>query len=130
VSRARLRTLTVGPTTGDWLVRRRLVAEFLGLPVLPSTAWTEPDLGRFAGRYRSETGKEARVNVRDGDLVMEGPLWRGNRLLPRAAGVFDAEAWPFRLTFETDPAGTVTRLRLEGSDLGWGRLAGLYVRVA
>jgi thymidylate kinase len=128
--RARLRTLTVDPPITDWPARRRLIAQFLGLPWPPSPASRATHLTRLAGHYRSATGREARLSVRDGELVVDRLLWRQNRLLPRAPEVFDAEGWPFALTFETDPSGSAHRFRLDGPGLAWGRLAGVYEKLA
>jgi thymidylate kinase len=125
-SRSRLRTLTVESRVEDWPGRRRLIAEFLGLPWPPTPAPSETNLARFAGRYRSETGREIRLSVRAGDLVVEGLHWWGTRLLPRAPGVFDTESWPFRLTFDADPTGEVNRLRVDGPALAWRRFSGAY----
>lgn len=130
VPRARLRTLTVEPHVADWSARRRLVAEFVGLPWPTDAAPEVTDLERFAGRYRSDSGRETRLAVRDDTLVMDGLLWPGNRLLPRAPRAFDAEAWPFRLTFETEARGDLVRFRLDGPNLAWGRFAGVYEKLA
>lgn len=129
-ARSGLRTLTGESRIGDWPARRRRIAEFLGLTWPPSAGLVEPDLARFAGRYRSATGREASLFVRDGGLVLDGLLWRGNRLLPRASGVFDAESWPFRLTFEADPDGAVARFHFDGPGLPGGRLSGVYDKLA
>jgi hypothetical protein len=48
---------------------------------------------------------------------------------PRAPSLFEAEAWPFRLTFEANPSGGVARFHLEGPDLPHTRLAGVYEKV-
>jgi len=131
VSCSRLRTLTVRSPIGDWTARRHLIAQFLGLPWPPSAAPSETDLARFVGLYRSETGRQGRLSVRDDALVIEGLLWWRSRLLPRAAhGVFDVESWPFRLTFEADTTGMVSRFRLDGPDLAGSRLSGAYDRLA
>lgn len=130
MSRARLRTLTVESGIRDWSVRRQLIAEFLDLPWPPSTAPFETDLTRFVGLYRGESGRQARLSVRADTLVVEGLLWSGNRLLPRAVDVFDAESWPFRLTFETDVTGVVSRFRVDGPALLGRRLSGLYEKQA
>jgi thymidylate kinase len=126
VSRSRLRALTVESGIGDWSARRHLIAEFLGLPWPPSVAPSEIDLTRFVGVYRGASGRRARLSVRADTLILEGLLWWGDRLLPRAADVFDAESWPFRLTFETDATGVVSRFRMDGPDLAWRRLSGVY----
>ena len=111
---AALRTLTVGPEVGDWPSRRRHIAAFLGLTDPPSAGAIEPDLARYVGRYRNERGRQARLSIHDGALAVDGLLWHRNRLVPRAPSLFEAESWPFRLTFEADPSGDVTRFHLEG----------------
>jgi hypothetical protein len=70
------------------------------------------------------------VSVRDDALVVEGLLWRDNRLLPRGVAAFDAESWPFRLIFEADTTGVVSRFRLDGPDLVGRRLSGVYDKIA
>ena len=80
--------------------------------------------------YRSETGWQGRLSVRDDALVIEGLVWWRSRLLPRAHGVFDVECWPFRLTFEADTTGMMSRFRLDGPDLAGSRLSGAYDRLA
>ncbi len=129
VEQSALRTLTVEPTTRDWPARRARVRAFLGLPDAPGTAPIEPDLRRFAGRYQSESGRQARLSVDGDSLIIDGLLWSKNRLLLRAPSTFDAESWPFRLTFEDDASGAVTRFRLEGPALPFARLAGVYERL-
>lgn len=130
VSRSRLRTLTVGSGIGDWSARRHRIAEFLGLPWPPRGAPSETDLARFVGVYRSETGRQACVSVRNDALAVDGLLWRANGLLPRAIGIFDAESWPFRFTFEAAATGAVSRFRLDGPDLVGRRLSGVYDKIA
>jgi thymidylate kinase len=130
VSRSRLRTVIVESGIGDWPARRHHIAEFLGPPWPPRAAHSEPDLARFVGRYRGETGRQACVSVRDDALVVEGLLWRDNRLLPRGVAAFDAESWPFRLIFEADTTGVVSRFRLDGPDLVGRRLSGVYDKIA
>jgi hypothetical protein len=56
--------------------------------------------------------------------------WWGVRLLTRAPGVFDTEAWPFRLTFDADATGEVNRLRVDGPALAWRRFSGVYEKLA
>jgi hypothetical protein len=124
-----LRTLTLGPEVGDWPSRRRHIAAFLGLTEPPSTGAVVPDLARYVGSYRHERGRQARLSIHDGVLAVDGLLWRCNRLVPRAPGIFEAEAWPFRLTFEADPSGSVARFHLEGPVLPYTRLAGVYEKV-
>jgi thymidylate kinase len=130
VSCSRLRTLTVRSPIGAWAARRHPIAQFLGLPWPPSAAPSEIDLARFVGLYRSETGRQGRLSVRDDALVIEGLLWWRSRLLPRALDVFDTESWPFRLTFEADTTGVVSRFRLDGPDLTGSRLSGAYDKLA
>jgi hypothetical protein len=130
VERSAFRTLTMEPTTDDWLARRARVRTFLQLPDSLGTATIETDLARYAGRYQREGGRQARLTVDGGSLVIDGLLWLRNRLLPRAPSTFDAESWPFRLTFEDDARGAVTRFRLDGPDLPNTRLAGVYERLA
>ncbi|HEU5322028.1 MAG TPA: hypothetical protein VFX28_14570 [Methylomirabilota bacterium] len=128
-ARSNLETLTLESGAGDWPARRRRVAEFVRLP--PGEDASRTDLARFAGRYRSESGREARLSVRDEGLVLDGLLlWSGNRLLPRAPDAFDAESWPVRLTFEADATGEVRRFRLEAPDLAWRGPAGVYEKLA
>ena len=67
--------------------------------------------------------------IHDGALAVDGLLWRRKRLVPRAPSLFEAESWPFRLTFEDDPSGGVARFHLEGPDLPHIRLAGVYEKV-
>ena len=62
-------------------------------------------------------------------LAVDNLLWGRNRLVPRSPSTFDAESWPFRLTFEADPSGDVTRFHLEGPDLPYTRLAGVYEKL-
>ena len=126
VARTGLRALTVEPPAGDWPARCRLIAEFLGLAWRLGAAPIVTDLVGLVGRYRGQAGREARLSVRDGGLVMDGLLWGGLRLLPRAPNVFDAESWPFRLTFESDAGGAAARFRLDGPGLPSSRLAGVY----
>ena len=123
---AGLRTVTVGPEVGDWPSRRRHIATFLGLTAPASAAVVVPDLARFVGSYRNERGRHARLSIHDGGLAIDGLLWHRNRLVPRAPSLFEAESWPFRLTFEADPSGGVARVHLEGPDLPYTRLAGVY----
>ena len=104
VEQSALRTLTVAPTTGDWPARRARASAFLGLPDAPDTAPNEPDLRRFAGRYQRESGRQARLSVDGDSLIIDGLLWSKNRLLLRGPSTFDAESWPFCLTFEDDRA--------------------------
>jgi hypothetical protein len=130
VSRARLRTLTVESRIGEWSVRRHLIADFLGLPWPSSAAPSETDLTRFVGMYSGESGRQACLSVHADNLVVEGLLWWRNRLLPRTVDVFDAESWPFRLTFETDATGAVSGFRVDGPDLAGRRLSGLYEKQA
>ena len=130
VGRSRLRVLTVESHVADWSVRRHLIAEFLGLPWPPSATPSEIDLARFVGRYKGESGRHARLSVRADTLVVDGLLWWGNRLLPRAVDGFDAESWPLRLTFEADTTGLVSRFRVDGPALAGRRLSGLYERQA
>lgn len=130
VPRVGLRTLRVGPDTGDWAARRRRIAEFLGLAWPPAAPLVVSDLAPFVGSYRREAGREARLSMREGVLALDGLLWSATRLLPRAARVFDTESWPFRLTFDVDADGGVPRFRLEGPDLPMARLVGLYERSA
>ena len=126
---AGLRTVTVGPEVGDWPARRRHIAAFLGLTDPPSADGGGPDLARFVGSYRNERGREARLSIHDGVLAVDGLLWRRNRLVPRSPSIFEAESWPFRLTFEADPSGGVARFHLEGPDLPQTRLAGVYEKL-
>ncbi len=70
------------------------------------------------------------MSTRGDDLVVDGLLWFNNRLLPRAPGVFDTESWPCRLTFETEPSGTVTRFHLDGPALPVASPQGAYEKVA
>jgi hypothetical protein len=128
VPRSRLRTLTVESSVEPWSVRRRLVAEFLGLR-WPPTAAPPVDLTRLVGSYRGPTGREARLSVIAGVLVVDGLLWKGNRLLPRSSEVFDAESWPVRLTFEAAESGPAAHFRVDAPTLGAGRLSGVYVRI-
>jgi hypothetical protein len=130
VQRLPLRALTVESGVQDWSVRRRLIAGFLGLPWPPSAAPSGIDLTRFVGEYRGESGRAARLSVRAEALVVEGLLGWAGRLLPRAVDAFDAESWPFRLTFETDASGAVRRFRVAGPDLAGRRLAGVYEKHA
>ena len=127
---AGLRTVTVGPEVGDRPSRRRHIAVFLGLTDPPSAGAVVPDLARFVGSYRDERGRQARLSIHDGGLAVDGLLWHRNRLVPRAPSIFEAEAWPFRLTFEADPSGGVARFRLEGPDLPHTRLAGVCEKLA
>lgn len=126
---AGLRALTVGPEVADWPSRRRHIAAFLGLTDPPSAGGVVPDLARFVGSYRNERGQEARLSIHDGVLAVDGLFWRRNRLIPRALSIFEAESWPFRLTFEDDPSGGVARFHLEGPDLPHTRLAGVYEKL-
>jgi hypothetical protein len=126
---AGLRTLIVGPEVGDWPSRRRHIAAFLGLTAPASEAVVVPDLARFVGSYRNERGRQARLSIHDGGLTFDGLLWHRNRLVSRAPSIFEAESWPFRLTFEADPCGGVTRFRLDGPDLPHTRLAGIYEKL-
>ena len=121
--------LIVGPEVGDWPSRRRHIAAFLGLTAPASAAVVVPDLARFVGSYRNERGRQARLSIHDGGLAVDGLLWHRNRLVPRAPSIFEAESWPFRLTFEADPSGGVARFRLEGPDLPHTRLAGIYEKL-
>ena len=126
---AGLRTLIVGPEVGDWPSRRRHIAAFLELTAPASAAVVVPDLARFVGSYRNERGRQARLSIHDGGLAVDGLLWHRNRLVPWAPSIFEAESWPFRLTFEADPSGGVARFRLEGPDLAHTRLAGVYEKL-
>ena len=126
---AGLRTVTVGPEVGDWPSRRRHIAAFLGLTDPPTACAVVPDLARFVGTYRNERGRQARLSIHDGVLAVDGLLWRRNRLVPRSPGIFEAESWPFRLTFEVDPTGEMARFHLEGPDLPYTRLAGVYEKL-
>ena len=126
---AGLRTLVVGPEVGDWPSRRRHIAAFLGLTAPASAAVVVPDLARFVGTYRDARGRKALVSIHEGELAVEGLLWHRNRLVPCAASIFEAESWPFRLTFEDDPSGGVARFHLEGPALPHTRLAGVYEKV-
>jgi hypothetical protein len=127
--RVGLRTLRV-PAGGGPAVARARVAGFLGLPWPSSPVSWRPDPERFAGRYRGGDGRELRVAVRDGQPVLDGLFWPGNRLLPRGPDAFDAEGWPFHLTFEGDAGGVVAALRIDGPALPHRRPAGRYLRVA
>ena len=63
-----------------------------------------------------------------GELAVKASCNR-NRLVPCAASIFEAESWPFRLTFEDDPSGGVAHFHLEGPALPHTRLAGVYEKV-
>ena len=126
---AGLRTVTVGPEVGDWPSRRRHIAAFLGLTDPPTACAVVPDLARFVGSYRNERGRETRLSIPDGVLAVDGLLWRRTRLVPHAPSIFEAESWPFRLTFEADPSGDVARFNLEGPDLPYTRVAGVYEKL-
>ena len=129
VAGAGLQTVTVGPEVGDWPSRRRHIAAFLGLTDPPSAGGDVPDLARYVGSYRNERGRQARLSIHDGGLAIDGLFWHRNRLVPRAPGIFEAESWPFRLTFEADPSGRMARFHLEGPDLPHTRLAGVYEKL-
>lgn len=131
VGRSRLRTITVDSLSGDWPAHRRAIAEFLGLNESSGAPVPDADLQRYVGRYRRQTGPEVHVTLGRGGLVMNGLLWRGNRLLPRAPHTFVAEAWPFTLTFDVDARGAAARFRVDGPALPWAnRPAGIYEKLA
>jgi hypothetical protein len=64
------------------------------------------ELARWVGRYRvtwKGEPRECAVSAQDGRLVLDGFFWPHNGLLWNHDSVFDAEAWPFEVVFESAP---------------------------
>jgi hypothetical protein len=113
-----LETLVVDPRDGDWSRRRAGIAGFLGLRPEPEASPSAAELRRYVGRYRVAWKGEVRecaVSVADGRLVVNGLLWPDNRLLWKGGNVFDAEAWPCEVVFESAADGGVGRLSIRAS---------------
>jgi hypothetical protein len=128
VRSAGLPTLALDPREGSWEERRRAIAAFVGFAPAADAPWTAAQLDRFPGEYR-EGSRRLTVRRSDDGLVLDGLLWPGNRLLPVAPGVVEAESWPFVLTFlEAD--GVVSGMRIDGPMVGQRRVAGTYERAA
>jgi hypothetical protein len=127
-----LSRLVVDVAQGDWDQRRRTLLDRLVVPFTADAIVPDESLRRFAGRYRggAATTRECAIALRDGRLLLDGFLWPANPLLPTGPSTFEAESWPFELRFESDDREAVTRMRLSGPPLGWGRVDGVYQRLA
>ena len=123
--------VTVGDG-GDWAARRSAILGRVGLSLVEDPVLPESWLRRFAGTYRggATIARQCAVSLRDGRLVLDGLLWPGNPLLSRTPDGFEIESWPFELDFEEDGGGAVRAMRVTGPPLGWGRVDGVYERVA
>jgi hypothetical protein len=118
--------LDVGPD--GWPERRRRICDFLELPFDDDPDPSDADAARVSGRY-GDGKRVITVGVVEGRLTLTGVLWPTNALLPVTRNVFDVEAWPLRVTFEEDGAGTVRALGWTGSRLSWGGPTGVFTRV-
>ncbi|MBM4439601.1 MAG: hypothetical protein FJ027_04205 [Candidatus Rokubacteria bacterium] len=123
-----MRTLSVDAAAGTWAERRRRICAFLDLPADEPEPPSIAELAPLAGRYGDAT-REMTIALEAADLVLRGVLWAANPLVPVAPGVFDVEAWPYRVRFERGGDGAVARLRWEGPPLNGGTPAGVYRRL-
>jgi len=129
VGRLDLPKLVLDGGPGGWTERRRRICDFVGVPFEDDPVAVAADIARVAGRY-GDGKREATVEVVDGRLALRGILWFTNALLPVTRNVFDVEAWPVRVIFEEDVAGSVHAFRCEGPRLAGGNRPGVFTRLA
>jgi len=118
--------LDVGPD--GWAERRRRICDFVDVPFEEEPAPDAAELERIAGRYR-DGRREVTVEMAGDRLVMRGIVWLTG-LLPVRRDVFDLEAWPVRVSADTDAAGRAHALHCTGPRLAWGAPSGVFERVA
>jgi len=124
-----LETLIVDPHDVDWLQRRAAIARFLGLSPRPDESPSTTELMFYVGHYhvawkgdippvparspgRSAGLTECIVSLESDRLVVNGVLWPDNRLLWKEDNVFEAEAWPLEVVFDSAARGGVGRLSI------------------
>lgn len=124
-----LDTLIVDPIDRDWPRRRQAIARFLGLTPRPDRSPSTTELMRYVGHYhvawkgdippvpvgpygRNVRADECVVSLESDRLVINGVLWPDNRLLWKEENIFEAEAWPLEVVFESAARGGVGRLSI------------------
>jgi hypothetical protein len=128
VREAAMPTLFLDPRDGDWDQRRTAIARFLGLTAdVAEPRLDEADLNGLVGEYRA-AGRRFTIGLQGAVLVLDGLLWPGNRLVPLAPRVFEAESWPLVLRF-TEVDGEIRAVQIEGPLVAGRHLAGNYERV-
>ncbi len=124
-----LRTLIVDPHDADWPERRLAIARFLGLTPRTDESPSPTALMLYVGHYhvawigdippvparshgRIGRATECVVSLENDRLVINGALWPENRLLWKEDNVFEAEAWPLEVVFESAAKGGIGRLSI------------------
>ena len=119
------RKLMIDNTAGDWEDYYRKVSNFLSILLIPDQKIIETEVQSLIGVYKSkQSGQEFIVWFDSGKLTINVHSNERTKLVRRSEFTFEAEGWPFEISFECDDLSGKVVLRIAGGDVDYLPLVG------
>jgi hypothetical protein len=117
--------LMIDISAGDWENYYREVLNLLSIPLVPDQKIIDTEVQCLIGIYKSKhSGQEFIVRFDSGKLTINIHSNERTNLVRRSEFTFEAEGWPFEISFEYDELSGEGVLRIAGGDVDYLPLVG------